>query len=171
MKYQNIEIIRSDRRKRTIQAKDIQGKLHIYLPSGMNEKEENKWIDKMLKRMEKQKKKQSLNSEGLLADRAQEMNRKYFGGKLKFEIKYVTNQNSRFGSCTPKKKTIRVSDRIADTPHWVRDYIIIHELAHLVYPNHSKKFWELVNQYRFAERARGYLIAVGMSSDEEVGGS
>jgi hypothetical protein len=42
MKYQNVEIIRSDRRKRTVQAKDIQGKLHIYLPSGMNEKEENK---------------------------------------------------------------------------------------------------------------------------------
>jgi hypothetical protein len=103
-----------------------------------------------------------------LVKSAQEINRKYFDGKLKFEIKYVTNQNSRFGSCTPKNKTIRISDRLADMPHWIRDYVIIHELAHLIHPNHSKNFWELVNQYRYVERARGYLMAVGMASDEEV---
>lgn len=47
-------------------------------------------------------------------------------------------------------------------PSWVQDYIIIHELTHLMYPDHSKKFWETVNRYKYAERAKGYLIALGV---------
>ncbi|HDH81753.1 MAG TPA: M48 family peptidase, partial [Thermoplasmatales archaeon] len=78
------------------------------------------------------------------------------------------NQGRRFGSCTPEDKKIRISDRLADMPPWVRDYVIVHELAHLIQPDHSKKFWELVNRYRYAERARGYLMAVGMESDDEA---
>jgi len=54
-------------------------------------------------------------------------------------------------------------------PSWVQDYIIIHELTHLIYPDHSKKFWETVNRYRYAERAKGYLIALGAEKiDEEM---
>jgi hypothetical protein len=102
MKYQNVEILRSERRKRTNQAKYIHGKLYIYLPSGMSEEEEKRWIDKIIERMERRKRREELNSDGSLVKSAQEINRKYFDGKLKFEIKYVTNQNSRFGSCTPK---------------------------------------------------------------------
>jgi Predicted metal-dependent hydrolase len=109
-----------------------------------------------------------LNTEGSLADRAQALNERYFDGKLKFEIKYVTNQNSKFGSCTPANKMIRISDRLADIPGWVRDYVIVHELAHLVHPNHSRRFWDLVNHYRYTERARGYLMAIGMNDDEEA---
>ena len=161
-----VEIIRSDKRKKTIQAKEIDGKLYIYLSSGMSEDEEKLWIDSMVKRIDSQKRRKKLNSDEQLVKRARELNRRYFSGKLKFGIGYVTNQNSRFGSCTPKDKTIRISDRLADMPGWVRDYVIVHELAHLVHPDHSKKFWELVNHYRYSERARGYLIAVGMSSDE-----
>jgi predicted metal-dependent hydrolase len=46
-------------------------------------------------------------------------------------------------------------------PDWVRDYVLIHEMAHLIEPNHSKSFWDIVSRYELAERARGYLMAAG----------
>jgi hypothetical protein len=54
-------------------------------------------------------------------------------------------------------------------PEWVRKYVVIHEMAHLVEPNHSRAFWDIVSRYKLAERARGYLMAagVGFSFDSE----
>lgn len=168
MNQANVKIIRSAKRKRTIQAKMVKGKLWIYLPSGMTKAEEQKWIKEMTERFEKQKQRQKLNSNGMLQKRAQQLNKQYFNDVLDFDIQYVTNQTSKFGSCTPRTKIIRVSDRIATMPQWVQDYVVIHELAHLIHPNHSKKFWEKVYQYKYTERAKGYLIAVGMKSDEKL---
>ena len=162
----DVKIIRSEKRKKTILAKSIKGKLHIYLPKGLSKEEEKKWIVKMIQKAENRRKMRELNTNGLLKERADELNKKYFRRKLEFDIKYVSNQNFRFGSCTSEKKIIRISDRVANMPRWVQDYVIIHELAHLIYPNHSKEFWEKVNQYKSTERAKGYLIAVGMLSDE-----
>jgi predicted metal-dependent hydrolase len=52
-------------------------------------------------------------------------------------------------------------------PEWVRDYVIIHEVAHILEPNHSKAFWDIVYRYKLAERARGFLIAKGMEENQE----
>jgi len=163
-----ITIIRSPRRKRTIQTKYTQGRLWIYLPAGMNKTEETKWIDRMIKRNERSEQKRTTRkSDTWLMNRAQVFNKKYFNGTLDFSINYVSNQNSRFGSCTSAEKTIRISEKVKTMPSWVQDYVIIHELTHLVYPDHSKKFWETVNQYPYAERAKGYLIAIGQGVAEQ----
>ena len=113
----------------------------------------------------KENKKQLNNS--LLFKRAKELNKIYFDNSLDFSIKFVTNQKKRYGSCTFKTKSIRISDRLTKVPKWVQDYVIIHELAHLIYPNHNKKFREKVNQYKYAERSKGYLIALGMLPDDK----
>jgi len=167
MNQENVKIIHSTKRKKTIQAKMVDGTLWIYLPNGMKKEEEQKWIKEMKNRFMRQKRKQKLNSNGLLQKRAQQINKQYFNGALEFSMKYVTNQTSKFGSCTPRTRMIRISDRVADMPRWVQDYVIIHELTHLIHPNHSRKFWETVNQYKYAERAKGYLIAIGMIGDEK----
>lgn len=163
----NIQIKRSKRRKNTVEAKFVQDKLVIYLPYGMGESDEKKWIDKMTRWGNNHKKRKEFNNDSQLLDRSQKLNKKYFNGDLDFSIKFVENQKTKFGSCTIKTKSIRISDRLAKMPQWVQDYVIIHELAHILYPNHSQKFWEKVNQYKYAERARGYLIAVGILSDDK----
>jgi len=56
----------------------------------------------------------------------------------------VRNQRSRWGSCS-RLKTISLNWRLIQTPPYVQDYIIIHELAHLKHMNHSDRFWDLVS--------------------------
>jgi hypothetical protein len=80
-------------------------------------------------------------------------------------IEWVGNQDSRWGSCSTGTGTVRISDRVAAFPPWVVDYVIVHELAHLVEANHSAAFWKLVARYPKAERARGFLIAKGLEED------
>jgi predicted metal-dependent hydrolase len=167
MNYKSIQIIRSPTRRKTIQSKIKDEILFIYLPDGLSDKEEDHWINTMIDKNKKRTNQQGSKSDDFLQKRANELNKKFFESKLNFQIKYVSNQKSKFGSCTPNNKKIRISERIASMPHWVQDYVIIHELAHLIHPNHSKKFWNLVNQYKYVERAKGYLIAIGMISEND----
>lgn len=158
-----VTIIRSPRRKKTIQTKYANGQLWIYLPAGMRPNEEKKWIERMIEKSNRWERNAALKeSDSWLLQRAHHINQKYFNGILQsYSIYFVTNQHSRFGSCTSVDRTIRISERVKTMPAWVQEYVILHEMAHLVFPDHSKKFWDLVNQYKLAERAKGYLIALG----------
>jgi predicted metal-dependent hydrolase len=57
----------------------------------------------------------------------------------------VRNQKWRWGSCS-RRGHICLNWRLVETPAWVRDYVMIHELMHLRRMDHSKKFWKLVAQ-------------------------
>jgi len=142
------------------------GTLIVYLPARMSAAEEALWVDRMRKRLESQERRRRQNSSGDLERRAQELNKRYFGGKLQWSsLAYVGNQNTRYGSCTVGTGAIRLSDSLLAMPGWVRDYVLVHELAHLVEPNHSPAFWALVGRYPLTERARGYLIAKGVETE------
>jgi len=157
-----VEIIRSSRRRKSVNAQLKQGVLVVRAPDSMSDEELAPIIERLQARIARRVKKASL-SDADLEKRAQEMNERYFNGRLRWQsIRFVTNQNSIYGSCTPAKGTIRLSHKLADMPDWVRDYVLMHELAHLEVPNHGPGFWALVNQYPLTERARGYLMAVGM---------
>ncbi len=162
-----IRIVRSKKRRKTVQAREVDGKLEILAPANMSDQELEPVIGTLKRRIERHKVKSKLDDKAL-EKRAHRLNHQYFDGLLRWEsIAWVANQNKRHGSCTPGRGTIRISHRIAEMPRFVQDYIIIHELAHLVEPNHSKKFWEVVYRYPRAERARGYLMAVGLEDIEE----
>jgi len=158
-----VEVRRSERRHRTVSARLKEDRLVVYLPASMSRSEEQHWVRTMLERFEARNLRQRLNSDGDLQRRAAELNRLYFNGRLTWaSLEYVTNQNTRYGSCSPREGTIRISSALAEMPGWVRDYVLVHELAHLLEANHSPDFWALVNRYPLTERARGYLMAKGM---------
>lgn len=59
-------------------------------------------------------------------------------------LKYMT---SRWGSCTPAKSHISLSVRLIHFPPQCFDYVLIHEYAHILVPNHSKSFYEVVKRF------------------------
>jgi len=164
-----VEIKRSKRRKKTVSARLDGDIMYVYAPVDTPEKELNEIIKNFEKRFVKRNIKKKLNEEQNLSEVFGRLNKKYFNGKIKIKsIKYVTNQQKKYGSCDYRKKTIRLSHYIARMPDWVRDYVIIHEMAHILEPNHSKAFWDIVYCYKLAERARGFLIAKKMEDNQEL---
>jgi predicted metal-dependent hydrolase len=71
---------------------------------------------------------------------------------------------TRWASCTPATRTIRLSQRLKELPEWVQDYVLVHELAHLLVPGHGPRFWALVERYPRTARARGYLDGVSAAA-------
>ncbi|NOZ51376.1 MAG: M48 family metallopeptidase [Chloroflexi bacterium] len=161
-----IEVIRSPNRHKTISARLEGDKIIVRAPQHLPEAELQRAITRLKTRIERRSQRHEL-SDTELQRRAQVLNRQYFGGRLKWQhIRWVSNQNRCFGSCTPARGTIRISHRVGALPTWVQDYVIVHELAHLIEANHSARFWALVNRYHRSERARGYLMALGLNEDE-----
>jgi predicted metal-dependent hydrolase len=162
-----IEIIRSARRRKTVSAELKNGVLVVRAPAAMSDEELAPIIQNLQKRLQKRLR-PIAQTDDELEKAARRLNRQYFSGKLRWQsICYVKNQNKRFGSCTPSHGTIRISDRLATMPKWVRDYVVMHELAHLQEANHGPRFWKLVNRYPLTERARGYLMAVGLEEESQ----
>jgi hypothetical protein len=163
-----LRVIRSARRRSTLSARLVENGtiLEVLAPAGMSEAELAPAIEKLRTRVLRHAKKRDTANDGDLARRAAELNRDLFDRRLRWqEIRYVTNQQRRFGSCTPATGAIRISHRVASLPGWVRDYVIVHELAHLVEANHGRRFWKLVERYPKTERARGYLMALGLEAE------
>ena len=163
----DITIIRSQKRRKTVSARIVDGTILVQAPARMSERALGPIVDKLSKSLNRRANRASSNSIDL--DRlAHDLNRHYFEGVLTWStIAWVANQEkSRWGSCTPAKGTIRLSDRLKAAPPFVITYVLFHEMAHLIEPNHSKAFWRLVERYPRAERARGFLMAFGGSADQ-----
>ncbi len=148
----------------------VDGRLVVRVPAGISPQEESDLITKLLPRVMKLSERRTQGETTDLKARADELNKRYFEGKLKLKsIKWVDNQEKRNGSCTPATATIRISSRLTKVPLWVLDYVLVHELAHLIEANHSPAFWRLVARYPLTERARGYLIALHLEGMDGPG--
>ncbi|MEV8405527.1 M48 family metallopeptidase [Streptomyces niveus] len=155
-----VEVRRSARRNRTVSAYREGDRTIVLIPARMSEAEERRWVTVMLDKLAAQESRRILD-DGDLTDRAKRLSAQYFEGRARpASVRWVTNQNTRWGSCTPAEGSIRLSHRLQGMPEYVVDYVLVHELAHLLVPGHGPRFWELLDAYPRTERARGYLEGV-----------
>ena len=157
MKPPDVEVRRSKRRRRTVSAYRDGDRIVVLIPAALTRKEEAEWVETMVARLERSERRNRPSDDELLR-RAHDLNDRYLGGLATPEsVRWVTNQNSRWGSCTPGDRTIRLSARLQGMPPWVVDYVLVHELAHLLEAGHDASFWAWVDRYPKAEQAKGYL--------------
>ncbi|MFJ2194405.1 M48 family metallopeptidase [Streptomyces violaceusniger] len=155
-----VEVRRSTRRRRTVSAYREGDRTVVLIPARMSEAEEQRWVGVMLDKLAAQESKRMLG-DAELAARAELLSGQYLGGRARpASVRWVTNQNTRWGSCTPAEGSIRLSHRLQGMPEYVVDYVLLHELAHLLVPGHGRRFWQLLEAYPRTERARGYLEGV-----------
>lgn len=164
-----VEIRRSARRRRTVSAHEQHGRLVVCVPDTLTPVEEREWVARMTSRLRARK--GEPRSDDALAVRARELSQRYLDSRaVPNSIRWSDRQHKRWGSCTPSSGAIRISEAVRPMPDWVRDYVLLHELAHLLEPGHGPRFWALLEDYPKLERARGYLegFAAAERSDSRI---
>jgi predicted metal-dependent hydrolase len=168
-----VEVRRSDRRRRMVSARREGDTVIVFIPGWMSDSEERRWVDEMVRRLERseaRRRSPARKGDTELKRRSTELSRRYLDGRaLPTTVRWVPPMRTRWASCTPVDGTIRISERLRDVPGWVVDYVLVHELAHLIEPGHDEKFWAWVHRYPRSERAIGYLeglsAAAGLGLD------
>lgn len=153
-----VEVIRSAKRKKTVSARVVNGTVQIRMPLGLSKEQEDGHVADLLQKLDRK----AATREVDLSERAQQLADEY-ELPLPASVKWVSNQNTRWGSCTLPTNgslgTIRLSDRMSNFPQYVVDFVLLHELTHLVEGGHNERFHELMARFPRAERAEGYLEA------------
>ena len=156
-----VEVKRSKRAKRNVTAYRDNDKTVVTVPTRMAKRDIDAYVVELVNRLDDRDERTS--SQESLEQRARILSEKYLGQdlfdthKVPVKIRWVTNQNSRWGSCTPDEGTIRLSHRMQRMPSYVIDSVIVHELIHLLVTDHSPEFYELMNKYPQHEKAKAYL--------------
>ncbi|MFN3340849.1 MAG: M48 family metallopeptidase [Dietzia sp.] len=172
-----IEVRRSRRRKRTVSAR-VEGRTVVVLmPAGLPRSEERRLVVDMLARLRRSGRRAGAKaSDEELMRRATALSARWMdGGPQPASVRWVPAMTTRWASCSPGSGEIRVSEALREVPSYVLDYVVVHELAHLVVPGgHPPQFWEVVRRYPRTERAMGYLEAyartLGPGADGAAGG-
>ena len=155
-----VEIRRSRRRKRTVSAHREGDKTIVLVPAHLSKAEEDRVVRSLVDRLDRREQR-ARPSDDELMERAAVLSGRWLDGKaVPLSVRWVSNQNARWGSCSSGERSIRLSDRLKGMPSYVVDYVLLHELAHLIEPNHSKSFWALVDAYPDATKAKGFLEGV-----------
>jgi predicted metal-dependent hydrolase len=158
-----VEVRRSSRRTRTVTAYRERDTIVVLIPQRMSKADEQTFVRDMVEKvLAREARSSAPRGDDALASRARDLAATYLEPALDqvplpTAVSWVTNQQQRWGSCTPSTGLIRLSHRLQPMPVWVVDYVLLHELVHLVEPTHSDRFWGLVSRYPAAEKAKGYL--------------
>jgi len=164
-----VEVRRSSRRKRSVSAFQEGNKIIVAIPNTLTKAEEAEWVAKMVTKLAQRQTRRRPSDEALLS-RAKELSLVYLGGAAQpATVAWSSNQNRRWGSCSLQDRAIRISNRLAGMPEYVLDYVLLHELTHLLHGNHGPGFWALLANYPHLDKARGFLAGVDYQAQQTPG--
>ncbi len=162
-----VEIRRSARRKKSVSAFREKEKTIVVVPHRMAQRDIDAYVRDLVGRLDARDQKTASLDE--LERRARLLVKRYMDHdvitthRVPVTIKWVTNQNSRWGSCSPADGNIRLSHRLREMPSYVIDSVLLHELIHLVVPDHSDRFYSYMNRYEDLEKASAYLAGYSLA--------
>ncbi len=134
------------------------------VPARMTRADEQRWVTTLVDRVGRAERRRRPNDDELTT-RAEQLSQRYLDGlAVPSSVRWVTNQHARWGSCTPLNRTVRLSTRLQGMPSYVVDYVLLHELAHLLVAGHGRDFWQWVDRFELTERARGFLDGVAAAT-------
>ena len=127
-----VEIRRSSRRRRTVRAYREGDKTIVLMPAHLSKAEEDRHVRSLVERLDRREKRVRPSDDQLMI-RAQALSRTWLDGRAEpLTVRWVSNQNTRWGSCTSVDRSIRLSDRLKGMPEWVVDYVLLHlSLIHI----------------------------------------
>lgn len=160
-----VVVRRSRRRRRTVTAYREAGRTIVAIPDRFTRAQEREWVDRMVTKLANKEHRRRPSDEQLAA-RATALSARYLGGQARpTSVAWSDRQARRWGSCSVADGTIRISSRIRGMPGWVQDYVLLHELAHLLSAGHGPDFWALLSGYDRTDRARGFLEGYAYACD------
>lgn len=161
-----VEVRISSRRKKTSEARWEGDRIVVYLPAHLDAATRRSTVDWLVQRlMTRYRFPSSLSNDDLL-QRAIDLSERYLIGERPSTVRWVTNQTARWGSCSYYSGDIRLSHRLCVVPAWVLDSVLVHEVAHLTYPDHSPDFHRLAAGYPRHDEAGVFLAgySLGLST-------
>jgi len=163
-----VEVRVSKRRKKTAGAHWEGDRIVVVVPTHLRGAERDDMVAHLTRRLTRHRP-HLHTSDDHLAERARVLGRTYLDGVEPASIRWATNQTKRWGSCTLTTREIRISSRLRVAPPWVLDAVIVHELAHLLEPNHSPRFRALESRYPRRQDADLFLegFALGLHLDPD----
>jgi hypothetical protein len=164
-----VEIQSSARRKKTGTAHWSGSRIIVQIPANVRGKDRTIFVDELVERLLTQRP-QVAAGDGMLEKRARLLAAQYNDGVEPVSVRWVTNQQARWASCSPGTKEIRVSSRLRQCPEWVIDAVLVHELAHLQVADHSPAFYEIANRHPRQDDSElyleGYALGLGLRIEE-----
>jgi predicted metal-dependent hydrolase len=157
-----VEVRVSARRKKTSEARWVGGRIVVSLPAHLHGEARQKTIDWLVERLLSRQRLQTDMGDDALLERAIGLSDRYLVGARPRSVRWVTNQSARWGSCSYYSGDIRISHRLRVVPEWVLDSVLVHELAHLTFPNHSPAFHRLAGGYPRHAEAGVFLAGYGL---------
>ncbi len=168
----HVVVRRSARRQKTLSARREGDTIVVTVPAWLPHARESAEVSRLVEKfLAREAKRAAPRTDAELLHRAQRLAREVLTAWPEAttrvrSVSWSARQWQRWGSCTTATGEIRLSERMRTMPDWVVDYVIVHELTHLIEVNHTPRFHAIVASYPRTLEARAFLQGVAFARHE-----